>query len=156
MTTSVHHGVPPLRIAARHEIVTFAELGTRIRHAVDASLKSLRGSGTHFGRCVCLYWDHEGETPLLMSPTGCEVDIGWEVETEYADPAAGIATTQTPAGTVATTTVIGGYELLPDAHRAVRRWCLENDLKRLGPNWEVYDHPRSGEPPRTDVYYLVR
>jgi hypothetical protein len=155
MTTTLRHDVPPLRIAACHDVVTFAELGTKIRHAVDTSLKSLRDSGTKFGRCVCLYWDHEGGTPLLMSPAGCEVDIGWEVEGEYEDAAAGVATARTPAGTVATTTLIGDSEMLPDAHRALRRWCRENGLKRLGPNWEVFDHPREGEPPRTDVYYLV-
>jgi hypothetical protein len=156
MTTTVHEGIPPLRIAARHDVATFAELAAKIRHAVDTTLKSLRDSGTEFGRCVCLYWDHEGETPLLMSPAGCEVDIGWEVDGEYEDAAAGVSIARTPEGTVATTTLIGGYELLPDAHRTVRRWCHEHGRRRLGPNWEVYDHPREGEPPRTDVYYLVR
>jgi hypothetical protein len=146
----------PLRIAAYHDLVTIAEIRARIGHAVDTALLSLRASGTKFGRCVCLYWDHAGPEPLLMSPEGCEVDVGWEVEDDYADGEAGVFTVRAPEGMVATTTLIGDYERLPEAHGAIRRWCAENGVERLGPNWEVFDHPRDGEPPRTDVYYLVR
>jgi effector-binding domain-containing protein len=140
--------VAPLRIAACHDVATLPDLPWKIRRAVDSCITSLRASGTRFNRCVCVYWDHPGEEPLLLEPGGCEVDVGWEVEIPYAD-------VETPAGTVATATLIGPYDDLPDAHRAIRRWCTEHGARRQGPYWEVYDHPREGEPPRVDVFYLL-
>ena len=56
-----------LRIAACHDLATRADLPAEIRRAVDATLASLRGSGTPFNRCIRLYRDHDGETPLIVA-----------------------------------------------------------------------------------------
>jgi hypothetical protein len=52
-------------------------------------------------------------------------------------------------------THIGPYNQLKEAHAAVQAWCRQNHIKMTGPNWDVYDHPREGQPARTDVFYLL-
>jgi effector-binding domain-containing protein len=103
-----------------------------------------------------VYWDHAAEKSLIESKEGVEIDVGWEVDAPYSDPRRGITTVRTPNGATATTTHVGPYSTLGEAHRAVRDWILEHGLERAGPSWEVYDHPREGEPPRADVFYLIR
>lgn len=102
------------------------------------------------------YWDHADEVPLLRSAAGVPIDAGWEVTGAFTDQHSGVAAVQTPAGTAASTTHVGSYGDLHEAHSAIRRWCKHQGVQRLGPNWEVYDHQRDGQPPRTDVYYLIR
>jgi effector-binding domain-containing protein len=66
-------------------------------------------------------------------------------------------TGSTPSGLAASTTHMGSYELLGQAHRAVREWCASNGHQTEGTNWEVYGHHE--EDPsrrRTDVFYLLR
>lgn len=147
--------VSRLQLAAVHDRTTFPDLGRKIMRHVDTTLKSLRGAGVEFGRCVVVYWDHEGDSPLIDTPDGVEIDVGWEVDPAFADPHHGVATAHTPGGPVATTVHVGPYDSLYLAHRAVRDWMKKNGRRRAGPSWEVYDHPREGSPPRTDVFYLI-
>lgn len=63
----------------------------------------------------------------------------------------------TPAGLAAMTIHMGPYQLLGNAHAAIREWCAANGHALEGTNWEVYGHHE--EDParrRTDVYYLLR
>jgi len=63
----------------------------------------------------------------------------------------------TPSGLAASTVHMGPYELLGEAHRAVREWCAANGHQPEGTNWEIYGHHE--EDPsrrRTDVFYLLR
>jgi effector-binding domain-containing protein len=63
----------------------------------------------------------------------------------------------TPGGTVATTTHVGPYQRLGDAHRAIVDWCAANGRTPAGVNWEIYGHwTDDPEGPRTDVFYLLR
>lgn len=63
-----------------------------------------------------------------------------------------------PAGRVATTTHIGPYDRMGDANAAIHAYCTEHGLAFEGTSWEIYGHmgPDSNEPPRTDVYYLLK
>lgn len=63
----------------------------------------------------------------------------------------------TPSGLAAMTIHMGPYQLLGNAHAAIREWCATNGHVLEGTNWEVYGHHE--EDParrRTDVFYLLR
>ncbi len=86
--------------------------------------------------------------------------INLECGVEVAGPFAGngrVIPSSTPAGTVATTTHLGPYERLDEAHAAILAVCRERGLELAGPDWEVYGH-WTDDPAqlRTDVYYLLR
>ncbi len=142
-----------LQIAAVHDRATFGDLSQKIGKHVKTVLDAFSKSQQKFGRCVVIYWDDGGPQPLLGTAQGVPIDVGWEVEQPFAaDP---VTTVKTPAGKVATATHIGPYDRMGDAHRAIATWCMDHKLRLLGPNWEVYDHPRDGQPLRTDVYYSI-
>jgi effector-binding domain-containing protein len=62
-----------------------------------------------------------------------------------------------PSGLAATTIHMGLYELLGDAHKAIREWCAANGHAIEGTNWEVYGHHEDDPAKRrTDVFYLLR
>jgi effector-binding domain-containing protein len=89
--------------------------------------------------------------------------INLEVGVELKNPAAvsgKLVSSSTPAGTVATTTHFGPYQLLGNAHRAIVDWCTAQNHQLAGPNWETYGHwidewNRDPAKIRTDVYYLL-
>src|SRR5262249_29793272 len=67
----------------------------------------------------------------------------------------------TPPGTAATTTHFGPYNLLPEAHDAIRDWCKNHGYALAGPNWDIYGHwlhEWCDDPSkiRTDVFYLLK
>ena len=147
---------PPIEIAAIHDQATMDDLVSKIERHIESVIQDLQKAGIKFGRAAVIYWDHEEEKSLIESADGVEIDVGWEVEALFDDRKAGIFSVRTPAGASASTTHIGPYNELHKAHSAVRQWCKQHDVRRLGPNWEVYDHPREGQPLRTDVFYLVK
>lgn len=84
-----------------------------------------------------------------------DMEVGVEVD---GNAAAGgeVILSATPAGTVATTTHLGLYTRLPEAHQAIRQWCSANHHRLAGQNWEVYGHwIDDPEKLRTDVFYLL-
>jgi effector-binding domain-containing protein len=86
--------------------------------------------------------------------------INLEVGAEMDQPFTGegrVVCSSLPAGLVATTTHIGPYGRLGDAHYAVQKWCSDDGHALAGPNWEVYGH-WTDDPAqlRTDVYYLLQ
>ena len=89
--------------------------------------------------------------------------INLEVGVEMDGPFTGVGeviASRTPGGTVATTTHLGPYQLLANAHRAIREWCKHNGHRMAGPNWEIYGHWRdewNNDPSQivTDVFYLL-
>jgi len=101
------------------------------------------------GRHVALYWDDE---------------FNLEVGVELAAPFAGhgeVVGSATPAGAVATAVHFGPYNRLPEAHQAIRQWCVEHGHDLAGPNWEIYGHwihEWCDDPTkiRTDVFYLIK
>jgi effector-binding domain-containing protein len=144
-----------LHLIAVHDRATYHDLSAKIQLHVDAVVKLLRETQTKFGRCVVVYWDDGGPRPLIMSEAGCPIDVGWEVDPSFKGDGSTILPVATPSGKVATATHIGPYDQVGKAHQAIVKWCIEHQQKIAGPNWEVYDHPRPGEPPRVDVVYLI-
>lgn len=101
------------------------------------------------GRHIALYWDGE-----------INLDVGVELEAPFAGSGEVVGST-TPAGTVATTTHLGPYNRLGDAHNAVLQWCAKHGYALAGPSWEVYGHwldEWNNDPSkiRTDVFYLLQ
>lgn len=63
----------------------------------------------------------------------------------------------TPSGLAASVIHMGGYELLGQAHAAIRDWCSANGHILEGTNWEIYGHHEDDPAKRrTDVFYLLR
>ena len=144
-----------LHLIAVHDSATLRDLSGKIQQHVDATIKLLRETQTKFGRCVVIYWDEGGPKPLLMTEAGCPIDVGWEVDPSFRGDGSNILPVDTPSGKVATATHIGPYDQVGKAHQAIVKWSVEHHQKIAGPNWEVYDHPRPGEPSRVDVFYLI-
>lgn len=146
--------VEPLHLAAVRDRATRQNLSDKIMQHVGTVLQSLGKSQTRFGRCVVIYREEGGKECMLLTEAGVPIDVGWEVEPPFAADGP-VAAVSTPAGMVATAVHIGPYDRVGEAHEAIMRWCRFNDRPVAGPNWEVYDHPREGQPPRTDVFYLI-
>jgi len=85
--------------------------------------------------------------------------ITLECGVEVAAPFIGshrVACSRTPAGPVATTTHIGGYDRLGEAHTAIREWCAAHGAQLAGPSWEIYGHwVEPPAQPTTDLFYLL-
>jgi len=106
--------------------------------------QQIKGAGRH----VTLYLDD-----------AMNVEVGVELESPIAGYGE-VVGSQLPAGTLATTTHLGPYQNLGDAHRAIQEWCAANGHKLAGPSWEIYAHwvdewNRDPSKIRTDVYYLI-
>jgi effector-binding domain-containing protein len=101
------------------------------------------------GRQVAVYRDGE-----------INLEVGVELQAPF--PGRGeVVGSVTPAGTVATTTHLGPYTRLHEAHQAIRRWCADHGHEPAGPNWEIYGHwtdECDTDPAkiRTDVFYLLK
>ena len=64
---------------------------------------------------------------------------------------------ETPQGPAATTTHVGDYARLGEAHAAVLAWCRAHNRALAGPSWEVYGHWNADPAQlRTEVYYLLQ
>jgi effector-binding domain-containing protein len=104
---------------------------------------------TGAGRHVALYWDDQ-----------INLEVGVELETPFAGHGE-VVGSATPAGAVATTTHLGPYGRLHEAHQAVRQWCADHGYEPAGPSWEIYGHwtdEWNTDPTkiRTDVFYLLK
>ncbi len=115
--------------------------------AVWNALKTNQVSGA--GRHIALYFDDE-----------INLEVGNELNTPITAGFGEVIASATPAGTVATTTHVGPYQLLKHAHIAIREWCASNGHALAGPNWEIYGHWRdewNNDPSKivTDVFYLI-
>jgi len=83
------------------------------------------------------------------------LECGVEVAAPF-DGSDRVVCSRTPAGLVATTTHVGGYDRLGAAHDAIREWCARTGATLAGPSWEIYGHwVEPPAEPRTDVYYLL-
>ncbi|SPE62355.1 putative Transcription activator effector binding protein [Verrucomicrobia bacterium] len=110
----------------------------------------MRGPGLPTpGRHLTLYLDAEGS-----------IECGAEVSARFTGNER-IVCSRTPGGLVATTTHLGPYGLLSEAHSAVRRWCSDHGHRVTGVSWELYGHWKeewNNDPSKilTDVYYLIQ
>ena len=85
-----------------------------------------------------------------------DVDFGVQVVQSFRDEGEVICT-QTPAGEVAMTTHIGGYDKLADAHNAIQSWRAATGRAFGGCSWEIYgDWTDDTSKLETQVVYLLR
>jgi effector-binding domain-containing protein len=97
------------------------------------------------GRGLALYHDDE-----------IDLECGVEVAEAFTGSQR-VVNSCTPAGLVGTTTHVGPYQQLHEAHQAIRQWCLQNGYMPAGPKWEIYGHWSDAPGQlRTDVYYFLR
>jgi effector-binding domain-containing protein len=96
------------------------------------------------GRHVAVYLD-------------AEINIECGVEVAGPFPSDGrVVPSATPSGRIASTIHMGPYQLLGNAHAAIRQWCRDNGQASCGPNWEMYGHWNDDPAQvRTDVFYLL-
>ena len=122
------------------------ELATVVPQACGEVWAFFRASQLpHPGRNLAVYLDGE---------------INLECGVEVFQPFSGdgqVVCSSTPAGMVATTTHLGPYNRLGEAHAAILKWCSDRGHALAGPNWEVYGH-WTDDPSqlRTDVFYLLQ
>jgi effector-binding domain-containing protein len=101
------------------------------------------------GRHVAVYLDDEGA-----------VEVGAEVSEPFAGNER-VQCSALPAGRVATTTHLGPYSRLGEAHHAIRHWCMEHGHAATLIAWEIYGHWEEGwntdaSKIRTDVFVLLK
>ena len=99
----------------------------------------------------------DGQNVAVYRPSGdkmLDVEFGVGLKGPFA-PNGDVVRVETPSGMVATTTHVGDYGKMGQAHDAVKQWCKQQGLALAGPSWEVYGHMIKGVPPRTDVYWLL-
>ncbi len=106
--------------------------------------QQIKGAGRH----VAVYWDD-----------AFNLEVGVELDAPFAGYGE-VVGSATPAGLVAVTTHFGPYNLLPEAHSAIRLWCVNNGHTLAGPNWDIYGHWKDewkSDPSKitTDVIYLL-
>ena len=90
----------------------------------------------------------------LGQPGQLDIEFGVGVAGPFP-PVGAVRPVELPTGEVATTTHLGSYSKLGAAHAAVRDWCRAQSLALAGPSWEIYGHWIGGQPPRTDIFYLL-
>jgi effector-binding domain-containing protein len=134
------------RIAAVRERVTPADIGSRFGPALDQVWQFVRDAGLATGHNVFLYDD---ANPGL-------IEFGVQVGAKFEDGDV-VVGSETPAGTIASTTHVGPYSELGAAHTAVRAWCHEEGRTMAGPFWEIYgDWDDDPTKLTTEVCYLLR
>ena len=102
-------------------------------------------------------WDRVNKNGIKTDGINVAIYTASTIEAgpRVAQPSDGLGST--PSGLAATTIHMGPYELLGQAHEAIREWCAANGHPLEGTNWEIYGHHE--EDPsrqRTDVFYLLR
>ncbi len=110
------------------------------------SSQKIPGAGRH----VAVYLDND-----------INLEIGVELQSPLVAPIGDVLPSSLPAGTVATTTHLGPYHLLGQAHDAIHQWCKSHGHQLIRPCWETYGHwlDEWNQDPskiRTDVFYLLK
>ena len=139
----------PRTIAAVHTRLAPARVPLEFKRYLD-QVYAARSSGIQLdGQNVFVYRDAPDQAG------NWDVDFGVGITAPFV-PVGNVRAVELPVGEVATTTHRGSYADLGAAHDAVLAWCRANARVPPGPRWEVYGHWIEGEPPRTDIYYLLR
>ena len=136
----------PLAVIRRK--ASSSELSRVVPECCGLVWNAVRAQQAKAGRNIAIYWD-----------CSIQLEVGVELLGPFADDGE-VVRSATPAGAVASAAHFGPYKRLGTAHDAVRRWCLVNNYKLAGPNWEIYGHwqPEWNTDPsriRTDVYYQL-
>jgi effector-binding domain-containing protein len=139
----------PRTIAAVRARVAAHRVPVEFKHYLD-QVYAARASGVQLdGQNVFVYRDATDQ------PGQLDVEFGVGIKAPVV-PVGQVRPVELPVGEVATTTHRGPYTGLGAAHNAVKEWCRANSRTLAGPRWEVYGHWTEGEPPQTDIFYLLR
>ena len=125
-----------------------SELARVVPECCGVVWNAVRAQQTQAGRHVAIYLDGS-----------IRLEVGVELHGSFAEQGE-IVRSATPSGAVASATHFGPYAGLGAAHEAIRQWCVANNHRLAGPNWEIYGHWQrqwDTDPSRirTDVYYLL-
>lgn len=139
-------GSIPLAVIRRQ--ARSSELARVVPECCGVVWNAVRAQQTQAGRHVAIYWDGS-----------IRLEVGVELHGSFAEQGE-IVRSATPSGAVASATHFGPYAGLGAAHEAIRQWCVANNHRLAGPNWEIYGHWQrqwDTDPSRirTDVYYLL-
>src|ERR1041384_7173713 len=137
----------PLAIVKRR--AAKQQLGPVIQEACGTVWNAIRSQHIKGGRHVAVYLD-----------SAFNLEVGVELDAPFAG-AGEVLPSSLPAGPVATTTHLGPYQRLGEAHEAIQQWCKSNSREPIRPCWEIYGHWQNewnNDPSqiRTDVYYLLK
>lgn len=125
--------VAPLGLAAVRRRLTIPEIAGAFRPAIEAlrPLLAKRPDLNSDGRIVLLYHHPVRREDVMSIDFGVHVSRPFEAEGE-------VFYTETPAGQAATTTHVGRYEALRDAHDAIHAWREGAGRGFDGLSWEIY------------------
>jgi len=151
MNYNVHiEQFPGRPLAVVRRTASMQQLGTVIQEACGTvwnvvRARQIQGAGRH----VAIYLD-----------SVFNLEIGVELDAPFSGHGEVIASSL-PIGEVATTTHLGPYQRLADAHQAIQQWCKAQRREPVRPCWEIYGHwldEWNADPSRirTDVYYLLK
>ena len=141
-----HLGSVPVAVIRRQ--ARASELARVVPECCGLVWNAVRAQRVHAGRHVAIYWD-----------CSIRLEVGVELYEPFAEQGE-VVRSATPTGAVAFATHFGPYGGLGAAHEAIRQWCMANNHRLAGPNWEIYGHWQrewDTDPSRihTDVYYLL-
>lgn len=139
----------PRTIAAVHARLPSAAIPASFREYLDQVYSAAREGVVELdGQNVFLYH--------ATSERGI-VDAAFGVGIRAPFTATGVVVpTPLPVGETATTTHVGSYGTLRNAHTAIAEWCRANGRRQAGVSWEIYGHWTDDEAQlRTDVFYLL-
>ncbi len=137
-------------LAVVRRCATLQELSRVVPEACGTVWNALRSNHIKgAGRHVAVYLDD-----------AINIEIGVELASPLAAPIGEVLPSTIPAGPVVTTTHLGPYQNLMNAHKAIHDWCRANNRQPIRPCWEIYAHwqndwNHSPEKIRTDVFYLL-
>jgi effector-binding domain-containing protein len=128
------------------------------RRAAQAALKTVipAACGDVWNRAKAHAVERPGRLVALYLDDVMNIEVGVEVTEAFAG-FDDLSRSATPAGRVATATLIGGYERLHDTHAAIGAYCKKHGHRFAGPSWEVYGHATDDPAQmRTDIFYLLQ
>jgi len=139
-------------LAAVRRRVLSRDIGRTWKPALDLVWEFLRRhEDLRAGGHNCFLYHHAARPDEPM-----EIDFGVQVVRSFNDEGE-VVCTQTPAGEVAMTTHVGGYDKLGAAHEAMQKWRAANGRVFGGYSWEIYgDWTDDMSKLETQVVYLLR
>lgn len=145
---SIQRSIPRTIAAVRVRLAS-SQVSAQFKPYLD-QVYAARSSGLQLdGQNVFVYTFNPDHPGLL------DCDFGVGVRAPFTQ-VGNVRPVDVPGGEAATTAHIGPFAGLGRAHEAIQAWSREQSRQLAGISWEVYGHWSEAEPPRTDIYYLLR
>ena len=139
-------------LAAVRRRVTPRDIGRTWKPALDLVWEFIRRHDDLWaGGHNCFLYHHTAYPDATM-----DIDFGVQVIRSFSDEDE-VVCTQTPAGEVAMTTHVGGYDKLAAAHNAINSWRAATGRTFGTCSWEIYgDWTDDTAKLETQVVYLLK